>query len=145
MIAPIRRLLRCFFLFYVPPLFAAQTILPINWLESLGALAGVLALIFALAWILKRTRIGGPNFSQSIRVIATHPLGYKEKILVVKVGEEQLVLGVSSQQITFLCKLENTLSEQTPTACDQPTKVKQKHAQQPLDVSHSSSQSLLGR
>ena len=33
---------------YITPLFAAQSVLPINWLESLGALAAVLALI--LLW-----------------------------------------------------------------------------------------------
>ncbi len=36
-----------------------------------------------------------------MRVIASLPVGYKEKLLVVKVGEQQLLLGVTPQQVNF--------------------------------------------
>lgn len=73
----------------------------------------VLALIIGLAWALKKTRLvpqmGRPDF----KVLLTLPVGYKEKLMVVQAGEQQLLLGVTAQQITFLQTIDPPLPPQT--------------------------------
>ena len=54
-----------------------------------------------------------------MRVIASLPVGCKEKLLVVKVGEQQLLLGVTPQQVNFLYRLEEPLDESQPQAFSQ--------------------------
>mgnify|MGYP000039977898 FL=1 len=70
----------------------------------------VLGLIVVLAWVLKKSRlvpqIGRPDF----KVLFTLPVGYKEKLMVVQAGEQQLLLGVTAQQISFLTEINPPLS-----------------------------------
>ena len=44
-----------------------------------------------------------------MRVVASMMAGSKEKIMVIQVGEEQHLLGVTSHNINHLAKLEQTL------------------------------------
>lgn len=85
----------------------------IQWLLSCFFVIG---LILLLAWLLKKSRLM-PNLAQSqLRVLSVLPLGTREKLLVVKVGDEQLVLGMTPSNISLLCKLETPLNEQNLTA-----------------------------
>ena len=62
----------------------------IQWLVSCFLVIG---LILLLAWLLKKSRLM-PNQAQSqLRVLSVLSLGTREKLLVVKVGSEQLVLA----------------------------------------------------
>ena len=40
---------------------------------------------------------------------AVLPMGMKEKVAVIEVGNEQLVVGITPQQISLLCKLEEKI------------------------------------
>jgi len=71
----------------------------------------VLALIFISAIVLKRFNITQQKSNQ-LNVIASLSLGAKERIIVVQVGEQQLVLGVCPQQISLLKNLEKPLDIQ---------------------------------
>lgn len=68
----------------------------------------VLALIIISALILKRF-----NFTQQqtgqLKVVASLPLGVKERLVVAQVGEQQLVLGVTPQQVTLIKTLEEPI------------------------------------
>lgn len=75
----------------------------------------VIGLILGLAWLLKRSRILPGVSQQSLRVLSVLPLGTKEKLLVVKVGEDQLLLGMTPTSITLLHKLDTPLPEQMLT------------------------------
>lgn len=79
-----------------------------------GALVGlilVLGLILGLAWLLKRlpgTGLGlRPN--DQLRVVTSLSVGTKERLLVVEVGGEQLLLGVSAGGIANLHRLPQPL------------------------------------
>jgi len=72
----------------------------------------VLALIIVSAFVLKRFNLTQQNSSQ-LRVIASLSLGAKEKVIVVQIGEEQLVLGVCPAQISLLKNLETPIESQT--------------------------------
>jgi len=78
---------------------------PLAWTELLrvfGGLVAVIAVFVAALWLLKRLQpamraAGGP-----IRVLATLHLAPREKLLLVQVGEQQLLLGSSAQGLTCL-------------------------------------------
>lgn len=71
----------------------------------------VVALIFICALVLKRFNLVQQN-SQGIKLVTSLRLGAKERLVVVQVGEQQLLLGVTNQNITLL----ETLSEPVQTS-----------------------------
>ena len=62
----------------------------------------VLAAIILLAWIFKRAQGFGQPASGSMRVTATLPLGPKERIFLLQVGDEHVVVGASSAGLNTL-------------------------------------------
>lgn len=83
-------------------------------LSALGqvtfGLAVVLLLLFALAWLVRRGRLL-PHYQMrdEFKVLAVLPLGQKERLILLKVGEDQLLLGATAEQIRLLHKLETPL------------------------------------
>jgi flagellar protein FliO/FliZ len=71
----------------------------------------VLALIIISAMLLKRFNLTQQGSNQ-LSVVASLSLGTKERIMVVQVGEQQLVLGVCPQQISLLKDLETPIDTQ---------------------------------
>tara|TARA_R110002167_G_scaffold328713_1_gene535163 strand:+ start:22100 stop:22624 length:525 start_codon:yes stop_codon:yes gene_type:complete len=71
----------------------------------------VLALIIISALVLKRFNLTQQSSNQ-LKVIASLSLGAKERVVVVQIGEQQLVLGVSPQQISLLKNLETPIDIQ---------------------------------
>ena len=69
----------------------------------------VLALITICAFVLKRFNFAQQNTSQ-LKVVANLSLGAKERLVVVQVGEKQLVLGVTAQQITLIETLDEPIA-----------------------------------
>jgi flagellar protein FliO/FliZ len=65
------------------------------------ALAVVLAAIFALAWLVRRVRSVAGSAS-ALGVLAEVRLGPKERAVLVKVGGEQLLLGVAPGRVATL-------------------------------------------
>ena len=70
----------------------------------------VLALIVGAALLLKRFQLIRPQSGQLKLVTSLH-LSAKEKLVVVQVGEQQLLLGISGQQINLLHQLEQALPD----------------------------------
>ncbi|MGB3725473.1 MAG: flagellar biosynthetic protein FliO [Glaciecola sp.] len=69
----------------------------------------VIAIIFALAYVMRRFNVAQAGGGQ-MRVVASMMAGSKEKIMVVQVGDEQHLLGVTSHNINHLAKLDEPLS-----------------------------------
>ena len=75
---------------------------------SMGmSLIGVIAVILFLGWIVKRFNWKTPN-KQLIEVKATYNINPKERIVLVHVDNQLLVVGVTGQQMTLL----HTINEQ---------------------------------
>lgn len=71
----------------------------------------IIGLIVLLAWLAGKTRmLQTARSSSKIKTLAILPMGIKEKIAVVQVGEKQLVLGITPHQITCLTELDEPLS-----------------------------------
>lgn len=63
----------------------------------------VLGLIFFLAWLLRRVQQAGPaGKGQVIEVIGSRALGPRDRLMLVQVGNEQILLGLSPGTITAL-------------------------------------------
>ena len=71
------------------------------------ALAAVLMLIFAVAWLLRRVQYGSGSNKQHLRVISVLPMSGNERVVLIEVGGEQLLMGVSAAGIQHLHTLEN--------------------------------------
>ena len=74
-----------------------------------SGLALVIALIFAMSWLVKRFGQGTFLSNSNMKIINSLSLGTKEKIVVVEIGERQLLLGVTANSIQTLHKLEAPL------------------------------------
>lgn len=68
------------------------------------ALAFVIALLVGLMYVVKR--FAGPQLGGRgpMRVLASLPLGQRERVVLVQVGEEQLLLGVAPGRVNLLTK-----------------------------------------
>lgn len=70
------------------------------------ALMLVLAAIFTAAWVSRRMRGAGGVRSSNLDVLAQLPLGPRERAVLIRVGERQLLIGVTSGCIRTLHVLE---------------------------------------
>ncbi|MET3454162.1 MULTISPECIES: flagellar biosynthetic protein FliO [Pseudomonas] len=63
----------------------------------------VLGLIFFLAWLLRRVQQAGPSGKgQVIDIVGSRALGPRDRLVLVQVGNEQILLGLSPGTITAL-------------------------------------------
>jgi len=63
----------------------------------------VLGLIFFLAWLLRRVQQAGPaGKGQVIDIVSARALGPRDRLVLVQVGNEQILLGLSPGSITAL-------------------------------------------
>jgi len=86
----------------------ATTVTSTHLLSWSVGLVFVLALFFACIWFMRK--IGAlPNSSDSnMRVVGGLSLGVREKLVLVQVGEKQLLLGVTPGRVSNLLVLEGT-------------------------------------
>ncbi len=82
----------------------------------------VLALIIISAMVLKRFNLVQQGTSQ-LKVITSLSLGTKERLVVVQVGDKQLLLGVTSSEINLLETLSEPLKDQQSQAAEIPSRV----------------------
>ena len=75
------------------------------------SLALVVGAIIVLALLYKKLQLKMPG-SRHFKVIATLPVGPKERILVIEIQGKQRAIGVTSQSVNFLFDLENPLPEE---------------------------------
>lgn len=86
-----------------------------------GALALIILLMVVMAWAARRSGLARRlNDAQgNMSVVATQSLGPRERLVLVDVGEQRLVLGVTASQITCLAtqvRPENAPQTSAPAA-----------------------------
>jgi flagellar protein FliO/FliZ len=82
---------------------------------ALGLLL-VVALIFGLAWLVRRMQQVGPRSTRAIKLVASQALGPRDRLVLVQVGNEQILLGMTPGRITPL----HVLKEPIPSADSEP-------------------------
>lgn len=81
-------------------------------LSFAGSLLVVVGSILAFGWLYARFRPGMNQGADQIRIVATRPLGPKERLLVVELGEQQILVGVSQGHMQTLHTLAEPLAEE---------------------------------
>jgi flagellar protein FliO/FliZ len=100
-----------------------QSPIPSDPMSSIGrvvfTLAGMIAFIFLLAYCVKRlqgmsrSNVGGlSGQGKLIKTLATTSIGLKEKISLIQVGEQQLLIGITPQSIQTLLVLETPIKQE---------------------------------
>lgn len=102
---------------------AEDTLSPVDPMSSVVrvvvTLAGMIALIFLLAYCAKRLQgmsksgmagaFGGQD--KMIKTLATVSIGLKEKVSLIQVGEQQLLIGITAQSIQTLLVLDQPIKQ----------------------------------
>ncbi|MBD7924356.1 flagellar biosynthetic protein FliO [Xanthomonas sp. CFBP 8703] len=84
---------------------------PPSLIGAVFALLLVLGLILGMAWVLKRLPGSGFRPAEGLRVVASLAVGAKERVVVVEVNGEQLLLGVSPGGVRTLHRLPEPLPQ----------------------------------
>ncbi|MBF8779244.1 flagellar biosynthetic protein FliO [Pseudomonas fulva] len=95
------------------PLALAASVAPAGAATPPGSLGGQLAqmlfglllvvgLIFLLAWLLRRVQGAAPRGGQVIEILGSRTIGPRDRLLLVQVGKEQVLLGHSPGRIEAL-------------------------------------------
>ncbi|PSW19535.1 flagellar biosynthetic protein FliO [Photobacterium sanctipauli] len=94
------------------PLPAAAAAAPeLNIATTLASLVLVVTVILFLAWLLKRMKFPGVQSGDaSLRILRQLPVGQRERIVLLQVGDEQMLVGVTQQNISLLGKLEQPIA-----------------------------------
>lgn len=62
----------------------------------------VIAVIVVLGWLYSRSRFVGGSSNDAINVVATRALGPKERLLIVEVADQQLLVGMTATAVQTL-------------------------------------------
>ena len=76
----------------------------------------VLGLIIGLGWLLKRMPGGAFRPAEGLKIVASLSIGAKERVVVVDVNGQQLLLGVTAGGISNLHQLPEPLPQTPPPA-----------------------------
>jgi len=77
----------------------------------LAGLAFVLLLVFGCGWLVKRFSGMSGTGGGTIKVVSVLPVGTRERLALVDVGGQQLLLGVTAQQITTLHTFDEPVAD----------------------------------
>lgn len=83
-------------------------------------LAGVLVLLFASLWLLKRLSAPRGEAAGMMRVVSAIAVGARERVVVVELGGNWLVLGVAPGRVTALAEMPRGLVPPTPAVTETP-------------------------
>lgn len=86
---------------------------PLTWQAISQVLLGlvlVIAVIVVLLWLLRRVTALQQQ-RQAIKIVAATSLGSRERVMLVQIGSQQLLLGVTPSQITTLARYDQPIIE----------------------------------
>jgi flagellar protein FliO/FliZ len=85
-------------------------------LQVVAALVVTLALVFACAFAVRRFGGVGVRGGQMIQVLSAAPIGSRERIVLLKVHDRQLLVGVTTNAITPLHVFDGDVESAMPDA-----------------------------
>jgi flagellar protein FliO/FliZ len=84
-------------------------------LQATLGLAVVLALIWGAAWVVRRISPTTRTVSSAIKVVATQNVGPRERVVLIEIGSQWLVIGVAPGRVNALQTLpKSVLPEDGP-------------------------------
>jgi flagellar protein FliO/FliZ len=101
-------------LLFLPLPCAAATGTLSNLVQVTLALAMVLAVILAAAWLLRRAMPGQQAGGGHLRIVGGLMVGPRERVVVVEVGDAWLLLGVAQGQVSLLTQIPRPADADSP-------------------------------
>jgi flagellar protein FliO/FliZ len=80
------------------------------------ALVVIVALIAGLAWLMKRMRGFGTGGTSRIQVLADQALGVKERCVLVRVGDTDILVGIAQGSVNTLHVFAPGANTEAPVA-----------------------------
>jgi flagellar protein FliO/FliZ len=77
------------------------------------SLIAIVALILAIGWVLKRFKLNAPRGSIDSEILDQLSVGPRERVLLIRVGEAQVLLGVGASGIVALTPLSAPIQLKT--------------------------------
>ncbi|XTZ39352.1 flagellar biosynthetic protein FliO [Salmonella enterica] len=92
----------------VQPIAAGSDSAPVSMINMGGALALILLLIVAMAWVFRRTGIASRivKGNNILSIKHTQAIGTRERLVVVEIDDKWLLLGVTPEKITNLMTMD---------------------------------------
>lgn len=73
----------------------------------------IVGLILVLAWAVRRFTNIGPRSTGAMRVLSALPVGNRERIALIQVGDKQLLIGVAPGHVSTLHVFEENVATQS--------------------------------
>lgn len=73
----------------------------------------VVLIIFVLGWYLKRMQQMSFSGARHMNIVSALALGPKERLVLVQVGDEQMLLGVAAGNVNLIKTLEHPIANET--------------------------------
>ena len=80
-----------------------------DFIVTFSSLLLILILIIFVAWLVKRSGFTLAGDNQIIQLLASIPVGQKERVALIQVGEEQILIGVSTGNVQKLHVLKQPI------------------------------------
>ncbi|MEP0356939.1 flagellar biosynthetic protein FliO [Paraglaciecola sp.] len=109
----------CPFLLFSNRAFSAAQDLtnPTSILSIFLSLLLVVGVVFVVAFLMRRFNVTQSG-SSNLKVVASMMAGTRERVMVIEVGNEQHLVGVTSHNINHLAKLSQPLPDDSATGND---------------------------
>lgn len=89
-------------------------------MQTAIGLTVVIAVIYALAWLAKRTNLGAMGRDKGLKVLVVLPLGAREKAVLVDIAGTQMLLGVAPGRVSTLHVFPDPVVEAQPAGASRP-------------------------
>lgn len=76
-----------------------------SMMQMLFGLALVIAVLLATLWLIRRLSAPRGSAAAAVKVLAATALGPRERLVLVRIGEEVLVLGVAPGRVSTLHRI----------------------------------------
>ena len=74
-------------------------------------LAFILLLIFVLAWVMKKMQLTPQSGQQMIKIVSAISVGTRDRIALVEVGDEQILVGLTPGRIQKLHTMSSPVQQ----------------------------------
>lgn len=76
-----------------------------DWLQYLFSFVFVIGLLLTLLWTLRKLQSGSPLLrknTQRLQTLETLSVGPRQKIMLIRVDDREVLVGITAQQMTVL-------------------------------------------
>lgn len=77
----------------------------------------VIALLFIITWLLRRSGLAQQAANRHLKILGGVSIGPKERVLLLQVGQDQILVGVTASEINLLHMLSEPVSVDDDSSC----------------------------